>query len=262
MSVARRRLGILASLLALVVTGCAGGGSANPARQTDGGSSPTSASITVAAASSLTEVFEQIAADFTAATGVAVRTTYAGSSALAEQIRNGAPIDVFASAGATVMTPLAEEQLVRDVTGFATNSLTIAVPSGNPGGVTGLADLPRVGVVVCAQQVPCGTATEELFARNGIAAAPVSYEPDARSVLMKIRTDEADAGVVYATDVPVAAGEVSEVAIPPEANVGTAYEAAVVAESPNGNAAEEFVRFLAGRQAQAALAQAGFGAPA
>ena len=240
----------------------AGGGAGNPTgNTTDPAPSTPLPTLTVGGASSLTDVFEDVAARFTDTTGIPVRLTFAGSSTLAEQIRNGAPIDVFASAGPALMTSLASERLVTDVTGFATNSLTIAVPAGNPGGVNGPADLPRVSLVVCAEQVPCGAAAAEVIARNRLAVRPVSYEPDARSVLMKIRTDEADAGLVYVTDVAAAADEVQRVPIPAETNAMTTYQAAVTAESDSRQAAAQFVRFLAEPQAQALLAEAGFGPP-
>ena len=214
--------------------------------------------ITVGAAASLTDVFEAIGSEFTASTGIEVRFTFAASSAIAEQIRGGAPIDVFASAGKTSMEPLVAEQLVTGVADFAANSLVIAVPAGNPGGVTGLADLSRVSVVVCEEQVPCGVATVELFERNALAVNPVSFEPDVRSVLTKIETDEADAGIVYVTDVTARAGTVEGVTIPANANVTTTLQAAVVAESGSAEAAAAFITFLTGPEARASLAAAGF----
>ena len=261
------------TLLAVAVAGCssgaaggtgaAGGSGATGAATAPapGSSAPASPTLTVGGASSLTDVFTDIAEQFTDTTGTPVRLTFAGSSSLAEQIRNGAPIDVFASAGAAVMAPLQAERLAAGVTDFATNSMTIAVPDGNPAGVNGPADLPRVSLVVCAEQVPCGAAAAEVIDRNGLDVRPVSYEPDARSVLMKIRTDEADAGLVYVTDVAAADGEVLGVPIPAETNATTTYQAAVAAESDNPGAAARFVRFLAEPQAQAVLADAGFGPP-
>lgn len=264
-------------VLAAAVTGCSGGAptgggaTGTPPSGAPAGSgatvseadapTPPPATLTVGGASSLTDVFTDIAEQFTDATGIPVRLTFAGSSSLAEQMRAGAPIDVFASAGAAVMTPLAVERLVTDVTDFASNSMVIAVPTGNPAGVNGPADLARVSLVVCAAQVPCGAAAAEVIERGGLDVRPVSYEPDSRSVLMKIRTDEADAGLVYVTDVAAAADEVQGVPIPAEANATTDYQAAVAAESDNPEAATQFVRFLAEPRAQAVLADAGFGPP-
>ena len=254
----RRSLALAAACAVLAVAGTACSPSSS-----DGSASEASPadSITVAAASSLTDVFEVIGAEFTRSSGIQVTFSYAASSAIAEQIRGGAPIDAFASAGATSMDPLVTERLVTGMADFATNTLMIAVPSGNPGGVMGLADLSRVSVVVCQEQVPCGVATATLFEQNSITVTPVSFEPDVRSVLTKIETDEADAGLVYVTDVAAGGGTVDGVAIPTDANVTTTYQAAVVAESRNADAAAAFVAFLNGAEAQAALAAAGF-APA
>lgn len=240
----------LAAAVALLGAGCTS--------TTADGDSPR---ITVAAAASLTDVFTTIGPAFTEATGIEVSFSFAASSAIAEQIRGGAPLDVFASAGTTAMEPLAAEQHVTGVTAFASNSLMIAVPAGNPGGVTDMSDLARVSVVVCQEQVPCGVATASLFERNGLAISPVSYEPDVRSVLTKIETDEADAGVVYVTDVAARAEKVEGITIPTDDNVMTTLQAAVVAETGNPDAAASFVAFLTGPEAQAALAAAGF-APA
>ncbi|MFM9134890.1 MAG: molybdate ABC transporter substrate-binding protein [bacterium] len=223
---------------------------------------PERSTITVGAASSLTDVLATVAEEFTAANpGVSVRLSFAASSAIAEQIRGGAPLDVFASAGTTAMAPMLAEGLVTGATAFAGTSLQIAVPPGNPAGVTGLEDLARGTVVVCQRQVPCGVATAQLFERNAIAVTPASYEPDVRSVLGKVAADEADAGIVYATDVLASESRVVGIPIPPEANVTTTYEAAVVADSTNASAAAAFVAFLSGPEAQATLSAAGFVLP-
>lgn len=221
-------------------------------------SEDASTTITVAAAASLTDVFETIGPEFTKSTGIDVTFSFAASSAIAEQIRGGAPIDAFASAGKTSMGPLLREQLVTGVADFASNSLTVAVPAGNPGGVTSLADLSRVSVVVCQEQVPCGVATVELVERNDLTITPVSFEPDVRSVLGKIVADEADAGIVYVTDATGRA-DVEAIAISPDANVSTTYQAAVVTASARADAARAFVSYLTGPEAQAVLAAAGFG---
>lgn len=238
---------VAAAALALTGTACA-------AAPSDG-ASPT---ITIAAAASLTDVFETIGPDFTKTTGIEVSFSYAASSAIAEQIRGGAPIDGFASAGTSAMEPLLAEQLVTDVTAFASNSLAIVVPAGNPGDVTSLADLSRVSVVVCQEQVPCGVATVAFIERNALPITPVSFEPDVRSVLGKIIADEADAGIVYVTDATGRA-DVESIAISPDANVSTTYQAAIVTASGRADAARAFVSYLTGPDAQAVLAAAGFG---
>lgn len=237
------------SALALTTTACA----AAPTED-------ASATITVAAAASLTDVFETVGSEFTKSTGIEVKFSFAASSAIAEQIRGGAPIDAFASAGKTSMEPLAAEQFVTGVADFASNALAIAVPAGNPGAVKTLADLSRVSVVVCEEQVPCGVATVKLFEQNALSVTPVSFEPDVRSVLGKISADEADAGIVYITDA-MGREDVESIAIPDDANVSTTYQAAVVAASPRADAASAFVAYLSSPAGQAVLAAAGF-APA
>lgn len=237
----------------LAGAGCSSGGSS---------SSSSSTTITVGAASSLTDVFATIGDTFTKANpGISVKFSFAASSAIAEQITQGAPLDVFASAGTTSMQPLADGGQVIGVTAFATNSLQIATPPGNPAGVTGLSDLAKVKVVVCEEQVPCGVAAQKLFEANALTIAPVSLEPDVRSVLAKIEADEADAGIVYVTDVKSAGGMVVGVTIPTDQNVTSTYQAGVVADSSHADAAAKFVAYLATPEAQAALAAAGF-APA
>ena len=233
-------------------------GSTTSGSTTSDAGQPTT--ITVAAASSLTDVLGRIGADFMAANpGIEVRFSFAGSSAIAEQIREGAPLDVFASAGMTIMEPLVAESLVGTPTSFATNTLMIAVPPDNPGGVTRLADLSDVSVILCQPQVPCGTAADDMLETQAIDVSPVSLEPDVRSVLSKIEADEVDAGIVYVTDVRAAGGAVLGIEIPAEANVTTTYQAAAVTATAHAAAATAFVAYLQQPGAQAVLAQAGFG---
>jgi molybdate transport system substrate-binding protein len=246
-------LAAVVAALSLVSTACSTASS--------GSNDSPPPTITVAAAASLTDVFEVIGAEFTKSTGIPVTFSFAASSAIAEQIRGGAPIDVFASAGKASMEPLVAEQLVTGVADFATNSLVIAVPAGNPAAVTGLGDLSRVSVAVCQEQIPCGAATLKLFEQNALAVTPVTFEPDVRSVLTKVETDEVDAGIVYVTDVAAAGDLVEGVTIPSESNVTTLNQAAIVAASDNSEASAVFIAFLNGPEAQAALAAAGF-APA
>jgi molybdate transport system substrate-binding protein len=243
----RAALAVAVASLSIVVSSCGSDGAAS--------------SVTVGAAASLTDVLTRIGSDFTDETGIAITFSFAASSAIAEQIRSGAPLDAFASAGTTSMGPLVSEQLVTGVTDFATNSLTIAVPAGNPGGVTGLSDLERVSLVICQEQVPCGVATTSLLERASLTVSPVSLEPDVRSVLGKVIADEVDAGIVYITDATGRPG-VEAVPIPDDVNVSTTYQAAVVAGSDQAIAAAEFIAYLRGPQAQQLLRSAGFGAAA
>lgn len=250
----------LVGIALLLMSAC---GSGPDTSSTTGGSAPEeSVTLTVAAAASLTDALTEVGDAFTAANpGVSLRYSFAGSSTIAQQIRQGAPIDVFVSAGTTSMDPVASEGLVIDVADIATNALQIATPPGNRAGVTGLADLERVSVVVCDVEVPCGVAATRLFEQSDLSVQPVSLEPDVRAVLTKVATDEVDAGIVYVTDVRAAGDAVVGIAIPPEANVSTSYQAGVVAESAARDAARAYVSFLTSPAAQAILAAAGFGPP-
>ena len=248
----------LFGLCVLTASACAG----SPDSSEPSASGASDGSLIVAAAASLTDVFGQIGEAYLAANpGVEVTFSFAGSSGIAEQIRQGAPIDVFASAGTIAMAPVADEGLVTGVTDFAINSLAIATPPGNPGGIRGLADLDGTTFIVCQVEVPCGLATAELLEINAVDAQPVSYESNVRAVLTKVEADEADAGIVYVTDIRAAGDAVMGIPIAPEDNVPTTYQAAVVTETGNAEGAAAFVAFLSTDEAQAILAAAGFEAP-
>lgn len=222
------------------------------------------ATLTVFAAASLREAFEPVAADFEAAhPGVDVRVSYAGSSSLAAQVREGAPADVLASANRPVMDALAADGLVTAPQDFATNTLEIAVPPGNPAGVTALADLadPALDVVVCAPAVPCGSATTAVEAAAGVELSPVSEEQNVTDVLAKVVAGEADAGLVYVTDVAAAGDDVEGVAFDESASAVNTYPIATVTGSPHAALADELVAAVLGDAGQATLASYGFGAP-
>ena len=216
--------------------------------------------ITISAAASLTDAFTEIGEEFEKRNaGINVRFNFAGSSTLAEQINAGAPVDVFAAASLPAMdkaiTALDEPVF------FASNSLAIAVPPGNPANLNELADLagPGITLVVCASPVPCGAATNSLFDRNGIAATPASLEPDVRAVLTKVIADEADAGIVYRTDIAAAGDQVQEVAIPDARNVTSKYPITRTIDAASGS--QEFIDFVLSDAGQQILAQWGFGSP-
>ena len=216
--------------------------------------------ITVSAAASLTDAFTEIGEAFTEANpGIDVRFNFAGSSSLAEQINAGAPVDVFAAASTTSMDRARDS--LAEPTLFASNSLAIAVPPGNPAGVTELADLqdPNVTLIVCEVQVPCGSATEKLIERNGLELTPSSLEPDVRAVLTKVIADEADAGIVYRTDTAAAGDQVDQIAIPDESNVINRYPIAATKTAPQ--AADAFVDFVSSESGQRILESWGFGTP-
>jgi molybdate transport system substrate-binding protein len=221
--------------------------------------------ITVFAAASLTESFTEIGTAFTAANPDATATfSFDASSALVQQITEGAPADVFASADTANMDKLVAAGL--DGTEpeiFATNLLTIIVAPGNPLGITGVADLadPDIKTVVCAPEVPCGNYADQIFTSAGVAITPVSLEQNVRGVSTKVTAGEADAGIVYVTDV-IAAGDTADmVEIPEDINVVAHYPIATVAASTNQAVDQAFIDFLTGPEGQAILAEHGFEAP-
>ncbi len=220
---------------------------------------PTRVTINVYAAASLSEVFAALAEQYeTAHPGVSIRLTFAGSSDLAAQINEGAPADIFASANEAQMGVVAEH-----VAGmaelFASNTLTIAVPRGNPGGVTDFASLanPGLKVVVCAPEVPCGAATALVEEKLGVILSPVSELTNVTDVLGAVSSGEADAGLVYVTDV-ARAKEVEGIPFAGSASVATRYPIAVLTGAHAPTAARSFVDFVLGQQGQAALLAAGF----
>lgn len=221
-----------------------------------------SGSITVFAAASLTQTFGELATRFEAAhPGVTVATSFAGSADLVSQITAGAPADVFASADTTNMTKVSS--LVATQVNFATNVLEIAVPPGNPAKIATLADLARPGVktVVCAPAVPCGAATAAVETAGGVNISPVSEENAVTDVLGKVSSGEADAGLVYVTDVKRAGSRVTGITFPESSAAVNTYPIATVKAGTNQAVATAFVAFVTGSVGRSVLAAAGFGAP-
>lgn len=246
---------VLIPALALVapLAACGGSGDAGGASQE---------TLTVFAASSLTKTFTELGKEFEAHhDGTTVKLSFGGSADLVEQIRSGAPADVFASADTANMGRLGSDaESPRD---FATNVLEIAVPPGNPAGVASFADLAKPGVklVVCAPEVPCGTATAAVAKNAGVTLKPVSEEQSVTDVLGKVTSGEADAGVVYVTDVKGAGDQVQGVAFPESSSVVNTYPIATVKDAKHARLAREFVDFVLGADGQKVLADAGFGKP-
>ena len=217
------------------------------------------------AAASLTDAFTDLGAAFSEANPGATATfSFDASSALVTQITEGAPADVFASADTANMDRLTDEGLNgTDPVIFATNLLAIIVPAGNPAGVTTVEDLanPDVTVVLCAEEVPCGNYANQILEAAGVEVTPASFEENVRGVVTKVTAGEADAGIVYVTDV-TAAGDAAElVEIPEDVNVVAEYPIATVGASENQEAGEAFIDFLSGSDGQAILAEYGFGPP-
>jgi molybdate transport system substrate-binding protein len=220
--------------------------------------------LTVFAAASLKGSFTDVGAAFEKAhPGVTVRFSFAGSSDLVAQLQQGAPADVFASADTSTMDKAAADGVVDGPTDFATNTLEIATPPGNPAGIDSLDDLARPGVkvVVCAAAVPCGAAAARVEKASGVAVRPVSEEQSVTDVLGKVVSGEADAGLVYVTDVRGAGGKVTGVTFSEASEVVNTYPIATIRGSKHAAVARAFRDFVATGPGQATLQTAGFGAP-
>lgn len=241
--------------LALALTGCGSNAAPGPQPRT----------LNVLAAASLTESFNVLKARFEAQhPGVTVRLDYGGSSSLAEQINNGAPADVFASADTKNMDKVAKKGMVEGKSQtFATNHLVLAVPPGNPKHIATLADLaaPDRQVVVCAPDVPCGSAAAGVERAAGVQLHPVSEETDVKSVLHKVSVGEADAGLVYTSDVQSAHNTVQGVEFPQANAVVNTYPIAAVHGSHVPDLAADFVRLVESPEGRQILASNGFGMP-
>lgn len=260
--------GALGLLFAGLLTACGSttaGGAAAPSSAS--GTGPHT--ITVFAAASVKQTFTLLGKQFEAAhPGTTVALSFAGSSDLAAQIAQGAPADVFASADTKNMDKVTGPGLADGAAAdFATNVLTIAVRPGNPSGITGLADLAKPGVklVVCAAQVPCGSAAQAAAkaANNGagVTLKPVSEESNVTDVLGKVISGEADAGLVYVTDVKGVSGKVDSVPFPEASAAVNHYPIAVLRDSKDKETARAFVAYVSSPEGRKVLADAGFGAP-
>lgn len=249
-----RWLALVVSVGLLGLTACG----ANP-QDKDG---RPSGELTVFAAASLTEAFTEIGKDFEQANqGVTVKFNFAGSSTLAQQLARGAPAGVFASANPKQMGKVADAGLAAGEPAiFTRNTLQIVVPKGNPAGVTGLADFGKedLALAVCAPEVPCGALAQELFDIAGVEPVPDTRERDVKAVLTKVSLGEADAGLVYRTDVASANGDVSGIDFPEAAKEANDYPIAVLKDAPNGPAAQEFVDYVRSGAGQQVLAKFGF----
>lgn len=225
-----------------------------------GGADSDVDTLTVFAAASLTAPFTELEAAFEATNpGVDVVLSFAASSELATQIAEGAPADVFASADTENMDKVSAA-LIGEPVIFASNRLQIITEAGNPLGITGLDDLadPAILFVTCAPEVPIGAYTVEALAKAGVEVSPVSFEENVKGIVTKITTGEADAGIVYATDVMAAGESATGVDIADEFNVFASYPIARVSSNDTAGKFVEFVTSTAGR---AVLEDFGFGVP-
>ncbi len=220
------------------------------------------ADVTVSAAASLTTPFGAMGDELTAASGAAGEVTFNfdSSSALATQIIDGAPADVFAAADEASMTRLVDAGLVvGEPRVFARNELAIVVKAGNPTGIASLADLASVEVVaLCGEDVPCGRYATHVLDRAevSIPTERITRGQNAKATLAAVAAGDADAGIVYATD--IVGDDVEAIDIPTDANVIAEYPIAVVVGAADPTSAEAFVAFVLGPRGQSALADAGF----
>ena len=254
-----------ATALLLLGAGCSttaergGAASGNPA------ASAETQTLTVFAAASLKTTFTELGQQFESShAGTKVTFSFAGSSDLVTQIQQGAPADVFASADTKNMDKARADNLVQgDPVTFASNTLEIAVPPDNPATITSFADLAEDGVkvVICAPQVPCGSATHKVETASGVTLKPVSEESSVTDVLNKVTSGEADAGLVYKTDVKSAGDKVLGVPFPVSSEAVNVYPIAVLTGGENADLAREFVDLVTSVEGQQVLADAGFGKP-
>jgi molybdate transport system substrate-binding protein len=215
--------------------------------------------ITVLAAASLTEPFGELADRFEAAhPGVSVRTGFDSSATLATQVSQGAPADLVATADPRTMRRMQQAGVLAGAPRvFARNRLALVVPPDDPARVAGLADLQDSDYVVCTPSAPCGRLAEQALGAVGVTARPRSLEVDVKAVLTKVMLGEADAGLVYASDVVAAGDRVREVPLPAEARLRTAYPVAVTAASEHPGLAREFVTLLRSDNGRRVLRRAG-----
>jgi molybdate transport system substrate-binding protein len=221
-----------------------------------------SGSITVDAASSLTEAFDTLKSQFeTAHPGTTINLTYGASSDLATQISQGAPVDVFASASETNMTDLGSQAI--NPTDFVTNTLEIAVPPDNPANIRSITDLANadVKVAVCDPAVPCGAVAAQVFQNAKITVHPKASLADVKSTLAAVESGEVDAGLVYVTDVRAAGDKVEGIVIPSDVNASTTYPIAVLGGANNAALARAFVAYVLSAPGRKVLSADGFERP-
>lgn len=248
--------GWLAVLIVLVVlVGAAG---CRNAKQDGSGSART---LDVLAAASLAETFEEMAERFEADhPGVEVRLVLESSATLAGQVAEGAPADVLATADQASMQRALDAGAVGEPDVFAANQLVLVTPARNPARITGLKDLddPSVSYVTCVETAPCGSLAERLLSENDVTVEPRSLEIDVKAVLAKVTSDEADAGLVYATDALAARSEVTTLPIPGADEALATYPIAVVDQADEPELAAAWVKLVLSGEGQEVLSRAGF----
>ena len=259
---------VLAGALALAACGSSGGSDGSSATTAPKGAATSDGpavdgEITVSAAASLTEAFTQIGKDFEAAhPGTKVTFNFDSSGTLSQQIIDGAPVDVFASADEANLQKVADADLVKGKpTAFARNRLIIVTKPGNPAGITSLADLPDAGVIsLCGTDVPCGTFAAQALSSAGVAlpGTSITRGQNAKATLAAVTEGDAVAGIVYVTDAKAAGDAVEAIEIPDDHNVVATYPVAVLTTAQDAALASAFVEYVASSGGQATLADKGF----
>jgi molybdate transport system substrate-binding protein len=274
MSAHRRRAAVMMAVCLLALAACTGSAGDAPAgnREALTGPGGPSGTLTVFAAASLSDVFARLGEELEEQNPeLDVQFNFAGSSALAAQIEQGAPTDVFASADEVQMARVADAGLAGEAELFASNRLMLAFPPDDPAGIdrSDAAGIPSLGdlldrdvtLAVCAPEVPCGAAAAEVLDRTGLSDVPDTYEDDVRAVLTKVQLGEVDAGLVYRTDVLSAGDAVGARAFREAEAARNRYPVAVLDDAPNPDAARAFVDLLLSDEGQQVLTEAGFFEP-
>jgi molybdate transport system substrate-binding protein len=242
---------LLLPVLLLPMAGCGSGQ----------GESGAEGELTVLAAASLTDAYQELGATFEEENQVEVTFSFGSSTDLAGQAADGAPGDVLATADVTSMEAAEDAGVTGEVVEFATNVLVIVTPAGNPAGIEGLDDLEGATWVRCADEVPCGRVARAVLEDNDIATEPASLEDDVRATLDKVVSGEADAGLVYASDAVAAGDDVETVEIPGAEERLTTYLTTTLEQSVDPDLAQEWVDLITSEEGGAALTEAGFTLP-
>ena len=262
-------IAVIAALSLIALSSCSGGsGSASSSSSESSSTAPTASAtpveLKVFAAASLNKAFPEIADAVLKESDPNIKVTFnfQGSSTLVDQMKEGAPADVFASADQKNMTKASDAKLVDMPKPFASNVLTLIVPKGNPGKITGLdASVDGKKLVICAQGVPCGNATKQLAEKLGVTLNPVSEEQKVTDVRAKVESGEADAGLVYATDAKAAGDKVETIEVARANEVVNSYPIALTVSTKNKEAAQKFIDAVLSDQGQAILKKYGFSGP-
>ena len=267
----KRLLVTVAAVAALTLAAACGSSDDNPSGSGSSSGASASASsggvsgtVTVFAAASLTGSFSTLGKQFEAAhPGTTVKFNFGASSSLAENINQGAPADVFASASPTNMQQVVDAGGASDSKTFANNVMEIAVPPDNPANVTQVTDLAKssVKVALCQPEVPCGKVAQEVFKKANVTVKPVTQGADVKAVLTTVQLGEVDAGMVYQTDAQAAGTKVKGIVIPADQNASTSYPIAALTKAPNTAGAAAFVDYVLSADGEKVLSQAGFAAP-